>query len=168
MSPVRLNHAVLFISDLDRSVDFYTGLFSMGVVTRDDVSRTAFLRLPDSGNHHDLGLFEVRDADSSSRGEIGLYHLAWQVNTIDELVEFRQRLTGSGYFAGESDHGATLSVYGSDPDRNDFEIVWMLPRASWGDYVDAAPVNYLDLNAQVARWSGVATAAELDAIPGNL
>jgi hypothetical protein len=55
------------------------------------VARPAvFLRLPRSGNHHDLGLFGAGPgAAPKRRGGIGLYHLAWQVDTIDELVEFR-------------------------------------------------------------------------------
>jgi hypothetical protein len=39
--------------------------------------------------------------------------------------------------------------------------MWMLPRASWGEYADAAPVERLDLSAEVRTWGGVRTAAEL-------
>jgi catechol-2,3-dioxygenase len=66
-----------------------------------------------------------------------------------------------GAFTGESSHGATKSVYGADPDGNEFEVMWMLPRAQWGDYADAAPVDRLDLAGEVRRWAGVRTAAEL-------
>jgi catechol-2,3-dioxygenase len=62
---------------------------------------------------------------------------------------------------GESSHGATKSLYGVDPDDNEFEIMWMLPRADWGTYEMAAPIEPLDLSAEVQRWSGVATAGQL-------
>ena len=89
-SPVRLNHAVLFVADLDRSVRFYTGTFGMEVIATEPRADAAFLRLPRSGNHHDLGLFGVGPAGGPKRrGAIGLYHLAWQVDTIDELVAAR-------------------------------------------------------------------------------
>jgi hypothetical protein len=39
--------------------------------------------------------------------------------------------------------------------------MWMLPRAAWGAYADAAVIERLDLEAQIARWSGVRTAWEL-------
>ena len=52
-------------------------------------------------------------------------------------------------------------MYGQDPDGNEFEVMWMLPRASWGEFEDAAPIDALDLPAEVARWAGVGTAAEL-------
>jgi catechol 2,3-dioxygenase-like lactoylglutathione lyase family enzyme len=58
-SPVRLNHAVLFVADLQRSLTFYTELFGMEVVATEPRANAAFLRLPRSGNHHDLGLFGV-------------------------------------------------------------------------------------------------------------
>ena len=161
-SPVRLNHAVLFVAELQRSLDFYTQRFGMEVVAREPRANAAFLRLPRSGNHHDLGLFGVGTAGGPKRrGAIGLYHLAWQLDTIDELADARRSLIEAGAFTGESSHGATLSVYGADPDGNEFEVMWMLPREEWGAFENAAPIEPLDLDAEVARWSGVGTAAEL-------
>jgi catechol-2,3-dioxygenase len=161
-SPVRLNHAVLFVAEVDRSVGFYTEVFGMQVVAREPRANAAFLRLPRSGNHHDLGLFGVGDAGGPKRrGAIGLYHLAWQLDTVDELADARRSLAEAGAFTGESSHGATLSVYGVDPDGNEFEVMWMLPREEWGAYENQAPVERLDLDAEIARWSGVRTAWQL-------
>ena len=161
-SPVRLNHAVLFVADLQRSVRFYTDVFGMDVAAREPRANAAFLRLPRSGNHHDLGLFGVGTGGGPKRrGAIGLYHLAWQLDTIDELVAARQALLDAGAYTGESSHGATKSVYGADPDGNEFEIMWMLPREEWGPYENAAPIDHLDLADEVARWSGVRTAGRI-------
>ena len=161
-SPVRLNHAVLFVADLDRSVRFYTELFNMSVVVREPRANAAFLRLPRSGNHHDLGLFGVGTVGGPKRrGAIGLYHLAWQVDTINELAAARVSLLDAGAYTGESSHGATKSIYGADPDGNEFEIMWMLPRTAWGEYEHAAPIDHLDLAGEVARWSGVHTAGRI-------
>jgi hypothetical protein len=52
-------------------------------------------------------------------------------------------------------------VYGQDPDGNEFEVMWMVPKQSWGDFANAAPVERLDLAAEVAQWRGVRTASEL-------
>ncbi|MDX1621890.1 MAG: VOC family protein [Nitriliruptorales bacterium] len=158
-SPVRLNHAVLFVADLERSVSFYTDVFGMEVIAREPRANAAFLRLPRSGNHHDLGLFGLGpDAEPKRRGQIGLYHLAWQLDTIDELAEARRSLIEIDAYSGESSHGATKSIYGADPDGNEFEIMWMLPRDEWGAYEHAAPIERLDLDAEIDRWSGVSTA----------
>lgn len=83
-SPVRLNHAVLFVADLERAERFYTDVFGMVVAAREPRANAAFLRLPRSGNHHDLGLFGVgTSAPAKRRGGIGLYHLAWQRLELD-------------------------------------------------------------------------------------
>jgi catechol-2,3-dioxygenase len=161
-SPVRLNHAVLFVADLDRSVRFYTDVFGMDVIATEPRANAAFLRLPRSGNHHDLGLFGVGSTSGPKRrGAIGLYHLAWQLDTIDELADARRALLEAGAYSGESSHGATKSVYGADPDGNEFEVMWMLPRADWGADERAAPVDHLDLAAEMERWSGVRTAGRI-------
>jgi catechol-2,3-dioxygenase len=158
---VRLNHAVLYVSDTERSVAFYSEAFGMTVVAREPRANAAFLRLPRSGNHHDLGLFGVGPQPPRRPGGLGLYHLAWQVDTIEELEEARLTLANLDAFTGESSHGATKSVYGKDPDGNEFEVMWMLPRAQWGEHENAAPVDRLDLAGEVERWAGVRTAAEL-------
>ena len=166
VNAVRLNHAVLFVADLDRSLDFYQQAFGMVVVAREPRANAAFLRLPRSGNHHDLGLFGVGAQPPRPRGSLGLYHLAWQVDTIDELEEARLTLAELDALTGESSHGATKSVYAQDPDGNEFEVMWMLPQAHWGEYENAAPVERLDLPGEVARWGGTRTAAELVPLDG--
>src|SRR5688500_3639922 len=162
VNPVRLNHAVLFVADLARAERFYTEVMGMVVVAREPRANAAFLRLPRSGNHHDLGLFGVgATAPPKRRGGIGLYHLAWQVDTIDELAEARYVLANAGALGGESSHGATKSLYGVDPDGNECEGMWMLPRGAGGEDETAAPVDRLDLGRELARWTGVRTAGQL-------
>ena len=129
------------------------------LAAREPRANAAFLRLPRGGNHHDLGLFGVGpSAPPKQRGGIGLYHLAWQLDTIDELAAARQVLLDSGAYTGESSHGATKSLYAADPDGNELELMWMLPREDWGDFADSATVERLDLAAELERWSGVSTA----------
>ena len=158
---VRLNHAVLFVADLERSIAFYQQAFGMTVMAREPRANAAFLRLSRSGNHHDLGLFGVGVQQPRPHGSLGLYHLAWQVDTIEDLETARATLADLDAYTAESSHGATKSIYGKDPDGNEFEVMWMLPKQSWGDYESAAPVERLDLPDEVQRWSGVRTAAEL-------
>jgi catechol-2,3-dioxygenase len=162
LSPVRLNHAVLFVADLERAEQFYTSVLGMEVAAREPRANAAFLRLPRSGNHHDLGLFGVGpSAPPKRRGGIGLYHLAWQLDTIDELAEARQVLVEAGAYTGESSHGATKSIYAADPDGNEFEIMWMLPRDAWGEFENTASIERLDLDAELDRWSGTRTAGRV-------
>jgi catechol-2,3-dioxygenase len=148
----RLNHAVLYVSDVNRSADFYTKAFGFEVVTHMGDS-AAFLRAAGSSNHHDLGLFGVGAAAERPRpGSIGLYHLAWQVDTIDELAEAAVALAELGALTGLSDHGATKSLYGRDPDGIEFEVMWLVPRQHWGEYETRAVTRPLDLRRELARY----------------
>lgn len=150
----RLNHAVLYVRDLDRSVDFYRRAFGMEEIGRER-GMMAFLRAAGSANHHDLGLLEVgKSAESPGRGSVGLYHLAWEVPRIEDLAEMAVVLTELNALTGMSDHGATKSLYGVDPDGIEFEVMWMVPRDEWGEYENRGVVMPLDLQRELARFGG--------------
>lgn len=151
MIPIRrLNHAVLYVSEIERAIAFYRDVFGFQVIARE--GPMAFLRAQGSDNHHDLGLLEVgARAPRPPRGSTGLYHLAWELPGIRELVSAREELVRVGAFTGESDHGATKSVYGADPDGNEFELMVLLPRAEWGRYESAAPIMPLDWEKELGR-----------------
>jgi len=117
--------------------------------------QAVFLRAAGSTNDHDLGLFTVGARPPSPPHSPGLYHLAWQVPTIDELALVRQRLADAGALVGESDHGVSKSLYATDPDGIEFEVMWAVPRASWPNELFT---GRLDLDAELARWTAVDTA----------
>jgi catechol-2,3-dioxygenase len=73
-------------------------------------------------------------------------------------------LEEAGAYTGQSSHGATQSVYGADPDGNEFELMWMLPRQHWGEYANTAPVEPLELDDELPRWSGMPTADRITVI----
>src|SRR5918999_175529 len=153
MSITRLNHAVLFVRDADAAADFYRRAFGFEELSRPRGMRAVFMRSPSGGNHHDLGLFEVgAQAAKSPRGSVGLYHLAWEVDTIESLVQMATSLRELGALTGASDHGVSKSLYGRDPDGNEFEVMWSVPREAWGQYADEATVMPLDLEAELRRW----------------
>lgn len=153
----RLNHAVLYVRDLDRSVDFYRRAFGFEEIAREG-DRMAFLRAAGTDNHHDLGLMTVgANAPSPPPGSVGLYHLAWQVPTIDDLSHAAAVLAELDAITGASDHGATKSLYGKDPDGNEFEVMWMVPRDQWGEYDKRGVILPLDLQREISRFSGAKT-----------
>lgn len=154
MIPVaRLNHAVLFVRDAEASADFYARIFGFEVVSREMRGRAVFMRAANTDNHHDLGLFSVgQQASRAPRGSTGLYHLAWEVPTIQDLAVAARELAEAGALGGSSDHGVSKSLYGADPDGNEFEIMWRVPREAWGEFAERATVLPLDLDAEVRRW----------------
>src|ERR671918_462582 len=103
----RLNHAVLYVSDARRSGDFYRNVLGFEVVEAMG-DQAVFLRANGSDNHHDLGLFGVGAAGPPPRrGQIGLYHLAWEVESLPDLARAREALLEAGALTGESDHRAS-------------------------------------------------------------
>ena len=122
-------------------------------------SAARMMRAAETENHHDLGLFSVgAKAPGPEQGRAGLYHLAWEVDTIQDLAAMRERLAAMGALVGESDHGVSKSLYGADPDGNEFEIMWRVPREAWGEFENKGAVMPLDMDAELKRW-GAAGAA---------
>ena len=155
MAITRLNHAVLYVSDAARSAAFYTEV--LGFTVRFSVGDQAFfLQADGSSNDHDLAVMQVGDRPAAPHS-VGLYHLAWQVGTLEELVAMRARLLEVGALMGESDHGVSKSLYANDPDGLEFEIMWAVPRADWPAEVGTWR---LDLAAALARWPAVDTSEQ--------
>ena len=155
----RLNHAVLFVSDVKRSVAFYHDVLGFTpIADMAELPGAAFLQAPGSTNDHDLGLFEVAGAGPSPAGRstVGLYHLAWEVDTLDELSATAERLAAAGGLVGSSDHGTTKSLYGKDPDGLEFEVVWLIPADKLDDAAIAGRkrIGRLDLEAEKRRYGG--------------
>ncbi|MDQ1483517.1 MAG: hypothetical protein QOF35_1593 [Actinomycetota bacterium] len=149
----RLNHAVLFVRDVDTSVAFYSSVLGF-TISETIPGQAAFLRAPESTNDHDLGLFQVgaeATPSAAGRGSVGLYHLAWEVNTLGDLEELRRDLTSAGALAGASDHGTTKSLYGKDPDGLEFEIVWLIPAHLLTDDISMKTAP-LDLTREIERY----------------
>ena len=154
----RLNHAVLYVRDLERSVGFYTEALGFRVKTQMP-GRAAFLQAEASTNDHDLGLFAVgaQAGDSTAgRSTVGLYHLAWEVDTLAELHRIAEVLRARDALVGASDHGTTKALYARDPDGIEFEVSWLLPAALITEAVLARKtrIGRLDLAAEKARYGG--------------
>ncbi|WP_329068529.1 VOC family protein [Amycolatopsis sp. NBC_01480] len=153
----RLNHAVLYVRDVERSVAFYTDLLNFRTVFRvhadgGKVPEGAFLQAAESTNDHDLAFLQV-DAPSpeSSGRRPGLAHLAWEVDTLAELRQIRGKLVETGALADEIDHGTTKSLYVNDPDGLEFEVCWLVP-ADRSDGVEREAFAPLDLDAVIAEY----------------
>lgn len=154
----RLNHAVLYVRDVARSIEFYRDVLGFRVV--EDMAGlpgAAFLQAANSSNDHDLGLFEIGAAAGDSlagRATVGLYHLAWEVDTLADLDDLARRLIAARALVGSSDHSTTKSLYGKDPDGIEFEIAWIVPADALDDAARAgrARILPLDLVREKARY----------------
>ncbi|HET7652824.1 MAG TPA: VOC family protein [Acidimicrobiales bacterium] len=159
MAITRMNHAVLYVRDASRTVRFYEEVLGFRRVIEDGQNRYAFMRAPGSSNHHDIAFFTVGDGampSEAGRSTVGLYHLAWEVPTLEELESMRERLQAAGALVGASDHAVNKSLYAKDPDGLEFEVMWLTPPDTWGDEESQAIIRPLDLAGDKARY-GAAT-----------
>jgi len=158
MPVTRLNHAVLYVRDVQVTRDFYETVLGFRTLIWVP-GRAAFFQAPGSTNDHDLGTFQIgaqAGPSQAGRSSVGLYHLAWEVDTLAELQRIGGLLQERGALVGASDHVTTKALYAKDPDGIEFEVCWLVP----ADLIDdelrerAARVQVaaLDLNAEIARY----------------
>jgi catechol 2,3-dioxygenase-like lactoylglutathione lyase family enzyme len=168
----RLNHAVVYVRDVDRSIAFYRDVLGFRVQL-ERPGQAAFMQAPDSTNDHDIGLFAIGEAadNPAGRGFVGMYHLGWEIGTLAELEELAHRLAAADAYVGATDHGTTKSIYAQDPDGLEFEVAWLVP----ADLLDDAAFEQrsrrgtpLDIAKEKARYGadtrggvGVSTAPAL-------
>ena len=158
MPVTRLNHAVLYVHDAAVTKAFYEEALGFESVIWMP-GRGVFLRAPASTNDHDLAAFQIgADAGPSTAGRatVGLYHLAWEVDTLTELERLRSVLDDRGALIGSSDHATTKSLYARDPDGLEFEVCWIVPADQLTDEVveraRTGVIAPLDLDAEIARY----------------
>jgi catechol-2,3-dioxygenase len=149
----RLNHVFLYVRDLGLSVAFYRDVLGMIPIAAMGENQV-FLRAPGSQNHHELALGAVNaNAPPPVPGSTGLNHIAWEVETVDDIAAAREALVAAGAFLRMTDHGISKSVYGHDPDGNGVEITWMVPRSAWAPGAESRAISRpLDLPQEIERF----------------
>ena len=129
--PRQLGHGNIFVRNAERSRDWYEDL--LGLHTQGFFPGRAAFMSSDLGNSHEIALTEVgEDAPAVQRGQIGLNHMAWMMESLDDLKEVYQRIVDNNIpIERVSDHGVSIGIYLRDPDGNGVEVSYELPRAQW-------------------------------------
>lgn len=126
-----IGHVHLKVSDLERSIRFYTEAFGFEVMQYFG-DQAAFLGF--GGYHHHLGLntWESKGGRPPGPGTTGLFHFAILYPTRRELGRALRRLLERGVrLDGAADHGVSEALYLHDPDGNGIELAWDRERSEW-------------------------------------
>ena len=131
VKPKRLGHLVLRVRDLDRSERFYAD--ALGLETTGKIPGTMVFMSAAAESSHELALMSVApDAPGPEQDRAGLYHFAWEMESFQDLKNAYQEMKQKGVkIAGIGDHGIAMGVYFFDPDGNEIEVFYELPRDRW-------------------------------------
>jgi catechol-2,3-dioxygenase len=119
--PTQLGHIALRVRDLDRAVAFYQDV--VGLNLRAKHEKVAFLGIREDASH-EVALFALpEDAPGPEQNRVGLYHMAWEMASFEDLERFHKRLMASdARITGYSDR--QYNVMFLDPDGNELEALW--------------------------------------------
>ncbi|HEV2186892.1 MAG TPA: VOC family protein [Stellaceae bacterium] len=129
--PKYLAHVNVYVRDVERSHKWYADL--LGLHTYDYRPGAAAFMSADRNESHEIALMQVGpNAPLQTAGQVGLNHMAWRVESLDDLKEFYRRLNEKGVpIARIVDHGISLGIYFRDPDGNGIEVYYEMPRSEW-------------------------------------
>lgn len=159
---VRIGHVHLRVADLERATAFYRDYIGLDVVAYGpDFGLPGAAFLSAGGYHHHVGLntWSSEGGEPPPEGHTGLHHVAFLYPDRRELARAVERLIDHDYpIEGAEDHGATVSVYLSDPDGNGIELCYDRPREDWFDsrgipILKAEPFDPRDLLAELSQRS---------------
>ena len=121
------SHVQLKVSNLERSLQYYTTIIGFSVLQQDD--HTAYLTF--DGKTSLLSLVQVDNALPLRDGVTGLYHFALLLPTRKDLGNIVQHFVNLDVRLGASDHDVSEALYLNDPDGNGIEIYVDRPESEW-------------------------------------
>lgn len=116
-----LGHAVLYVTQLTRSADFYRDTLGFHELFRGQ----GVAAFSSGRTHHELLLIEIGgEAPHQKFLQPGLYHLGFKIgDSTEELKAAYNELREKGVrIVGSGDHTVTHSLYILDPDGNELEL----------------------------------------------
>ncbi len=124
----KIGHVVLNVTDMDRSVKFYTEVlgFKVSDVYKEDMMPGGMVFMRCNSDHHGVALVGGMKEESKA---IELNHFAFEVGTLDEVLRAAEHLKKHDVrvdFEGRRRAGVQIAVEFRDPDGHRLEIYWGL------------------------------------------
>jgi catechol 2,3-dioxygenase len=136
---VDIGHVHLKVADLDRALDFYSGVLGFELQDRFGTD-AAFVSAGDYHHHIGLDTWQSKGGSPPPPGTTGLFHTAIRYPSRRALADAVKRVLDAGIgLDGASDHGVSEAIYLRDPDQNGVELYWDRPREQWPRPADGSP-----------------------------
>lgn len=129
----KVSHVVLNVSDVERSIRFYTEILGFKLSDR-NARGMAFLR---NGTDHHTIAFAPGPADGTRAPNdkyLNLHHIALEVNSIQDLFAAREFLQNQGIeieFEGRRGAGCNVGIEFRDPDGYSIELTCEMEQVGW-------------------------------------
>jgi catechol 2,3-dioxygenase len=130
-TPKYLGHVNLYVRNAERSKEWYESV--LGLHTYDFMPGRAAFMSANKEESHEVALMEVgENAPSPQPGGVGLNHMAWKMERLEDLKELYNHLKVKKVPIDRvTDHGISLGIYFHDPDGNGIEVYYEMPRHQW-------------------------------------
>jgi len=126
-----IGHVLLRVADEEASKRFYCDVLGFRVAEQDPEHGGVFMTLGDGFHALDIIQHPVpTDATRPERGQLGLVHIAFKVDSYAALRDAYGHLLAKGVEIQRAvDHVCQRSIYFTDPDSNGLEIYFEMPNA---------------------------------------
>jgi catechol 2,3-dioxygenase len=134
----RLHHFGIATVRCDEMVEWYGHVFGMGIVAEFEFPTMDLTFVTNDLAHHSAVFLSAQDLQDETlerkQSHTRIQHLAWEYETIDELLQTWERLNGVAIEPVLCTcHGVSFSFYYRDPDGNLIELMtdaWAVPGKS--------------------------------------
>ena len=126
---LKWSHAVLYVKDLEKMLDFYTSVLGFTITDRGPFAPVAGAEIvfmtQDPDEHHQLAMVSTRQQEGRSNS---VDHFAFRVDEFEDVTGLNQKLSSiDGINILPLSHGNTVSIYFNDPEGNGIEVFWDTP-----------------------------------------
>ncbi len=131
IKPRQLGHLVIRVRDLDISERWYSEVLGLQTMKKYP-GRMTFMSAKEDVTH-ELALMGIGpNAGEPDESRVGLAHFAWEMDSFDDLKALYAHLKAKDVnIRGISDHGLSIGVYIFDPDGNEIEVYYEMPKEEW-------------------------------------
>ena len=114
-----LGHFGIFVRDMPKMVDFYSGVLGLTVTDRGPDDRIVFLSGHPETEHHEIALAKSPDQKTDA-GQVSFH-----IDSLADLKDMHRKIAESGCEIDRVvNHGIAFGCYFRDPEDNRVEVYW--------------------------------------------